>query len=112
MEDQSRAFAISELLDNLKGKMNRSTVYRTLDKLIEKRLIVKLIDSSGETIYILNRNTRLENSSQPHLKCRQCGVLLSLPSFPVDYMNILTNYGVNNLNLVLDGFCSDCSRGN
>ena len=109
LEGKSKAHTISELLQKLQHKMNRSTVYRTLDTLIKKQLIFKLMDSNGETIYALKEKNEVENSIQPHLKCLDCGILQSLPSLPADYTSILMNHGVNKFNLVLDGFCTDCS---
>lgn len=109
LESKSKAYDIAELLLNLQHKMNRSTVYRTLDTLIEKRLVSKFINSKGETIYALSEDMTSQETIQPRLKCQDCGTLLSLPSFPADYMSILINHGVNKFNLVLDGFCVDCS---
>lgn len=109
LERKSKAYSTSELLKSLQSTMNKSTVYRTLDTLIKKRLVSKFINSKGETIYTLTQDLPAEHSIQPRLKCQDCGTLLSLPSFPADYMSILINHGVNKFNLVLDGFCVDCS---
>lgn len=109
LTDPSKAFSSSELLQALTCEMNSSTVYRSLKILIDKALLFKMIDMNGDTIYTLNLEKKYENSPHPHLKCTQCGALECLPALPVDYVKLLYESGVEKLNIVLGGVCSNCS---
>lgn len=106
----SKAFSLSELLECLKHKMNRSTVYRSLETLLKNELISQLVDVNGDAIYVLNSEQRCEQTLHPHLKCYNCGTLECLPAFPANYVSKLQNFGVDRLNVVLKGVCSNCSK--
>lgn len=109
LADPSKAFSSSELLQALTSEMNSSTVYRSLNTLIDKKLLYKMVDMNGDTIYTLNLEKKCVHSPHPHLKCSQCGTLECLPALPVDYVNLLYKSGVDQLNIVLGGICSNCS---
>ena len=109
LNNTPKAYCFFELLDNLKPKMNRSTIYRSLDILNEKGLITKMIDSNGHPIYALNIEERCNDIAHSHVKCYQCGILTCLPAYPSEYVNELYKAGVRNLNTVLRGICSSCS---
>lgn len=108
LQNTSKAYSFSELLKPLTGKMNRSTIYRSLDTLLENDLITKMIDINGDIIYTLNFEEKCEHKLHPHLKCDQCGVLECLPAFPQNYASLLQQSGVDKLNIVLGGTCSNC----
>lgn len=110
MADRSKAFSSSELLKFLGKDMNRSTIYRALETLSEKGLVYKMVDINGDTIYGLSRAKNCNHSVHPHLKCNECGILECLPAFPLDYVNRLQQSGVDGLNVVLGGVCTNCSH--
>ena len=106
----SKAYSSTELLHFLKNEMNKSTVYRLLSKLLERKLILKIIDVDGHTIYKLNMNECANNISHPHLRCRECNTLECLPSLPLSYVDQLKKTGVTGFNIVFGGICSSCSK--
>lgn len=110
LNDQTKAYSSTDLLRFLKQDMNASTVYRSLDKLVEIKLISKKVDINGDSIYILNLEKRCKHVPHPHLKCHGCGVLECLPAFPIDYANQLYNSGVEGLDIVLSGLCAKCTK--
>lgn len=112
LKNTSKAYSFSELLKHLTGKMNRSTIYRSLDTLLESDLITKMIDINGDIIYTLNFEEKCEHKLHPHLKCDHCGVLECLPAFPQNYANTLQQLGVDKLNILLGGTCFNCLEKN
>lgn len=108
LQNTSKAYSFSDLLEPLTGKMNRSTIYRSLDTLLENNLVIKMIDINGDIIYTLNFEKKCEHQHHPHLKCDNCGILECLPAFPSNYANLLQQSGVDKLNIVLGGICSNC----
>ena len=106
----SKAYSSSDLLRSLEDKMNRSTVYRSMEALLINGVVKKLVDKNGETIYSLNLGEGCKHSHHPHLKCDECGVLECLPDFPNDYLSLLEKSGVDEVEVVLGGVCSSCSK--
>jgi Fe2+ or Zn2+ uptake regulation protein len=51
-------------------KMNKTTVYRNLDTLIDLKLLAEMKDSEGRAQYELSMH-----SNQAHLKCVNCGAV-------------------------------------
>lgn len=110
LADQSKAYSTSELVKFLESQMNRSTVYRTLDTLLEKEVILTLQGTNGTTFYTLNLENKCATAVHPHLRCTECGKVECLPAFPTDYVNSLHDSGVGKLDIVLGGICSECSK--
>lgn len=108
LRDKSKAYSTLDFVKQLEYDMDRSTVYRTLDKLIHKGIITKLIESNGDEIYTLNQGKKCDLPLHPHLRCHQCGSVECLPAFPANYVSSLEKFGVKNMNIVLGGMCSKC----
>ena len=108
LDDVSKAYSLSVILKEVQHEMNRSTVYRTLDKLVDSKLILKFIDTCGDNIFTINHHKKCENKIHPHLRCDCCGMLKCLPPFPQEYINELRKNGVFNVNMVLNGLCNNC----
>lgn len=109
LNNTSKAYSSSELLQSLSHQMNRSTIYRSLEMLLKNDLVLKMIDINGSIIYKLNLENKCKHEPHPHLKCNECGKLECLPAIPIEYMNILQQSGVYNLNIILGGTCTHCS---
>lgn len=110
LSDSSKAYSLSTLLHTFKNEMNKSTIYRSLNALVEKQVVQKMISPNGENIYSLNLKDKCRNTSHPHLRCTSCGTMECLPSFPKKYEAVLSKSGVDNLNIVLGGTCSNCLK--
>ena len=109
MSNPSKAFSIQQFLKVLGKEMDRSTIYRTLDKLLLQNVINKMTSPDGETIYSLQGAKTCDHHTHPHLKCSVCGAVECLPSYPHGYLNELAASGVSEVNVVLNGICKSCS---
>ena len=109
MDDQTKAYSVPDLLKDLKEEMNASTIYRSLDKLVGAKIVLKKVDANGDALYIINLDNRCKHVAHPHLKCEDCGSLQCLPPFPADYASRLYDSGVQGLDVVLRGVCTNCA---
>ena len=99
-----------ELIDKFKTKMNKTTVYRILERLEESKILHSFLDQNGLRRYAKNnKNISSSNttSKHSHFLCEDCGVSVCMPlkiKIPKT-----PNYIVNNSEHLLIGHCNSCS---
>lgn len=99
MEMQKRDIAI-----------NLSTVYRILDTLCAKNLVIRLnIEGDNRTLFDFNRMVH-----QHHLICLECKKILAINRCPLEgYEKALakeTNYAIAGHKLDIYGYCPECQN--
>ncbi len=97
-------------LKNKKVAINLSSVYRILDSLVSKKLLIKSnIPDSTKAIYELNR---FEHTH--YLICSCCKKMFSVVGCPIgEYEKQLaakTDFEITGHKLEIYGFCKDCKK--
>lgn len=105
-----KACSQAEIEEKLSYLMDRATMYRSLNTFIDLGVISKLRDHKGHPMYIFNKENHSENNLHPHLKCKECDSIECLPAFPSDYVNSLEQYNIKDLQIVMEGVCSNCKE--
>ena len=108
LPNPSKAFTCQDFISNLGHKMDRSTIYRTLETLMEKDVIHKMTGPNGNNLYSFHAGKECNHQTHPHLKCTECGTIECLPQFPPEYVNELTSSGFHEINVMLNGICKTC----
>ena len=104
------ALTVIELVNRFKTKMNKTTVYRILERLEESKILHSFLDQNGLRRYAKNnKNISSSNttSKHSHFLCEDCGVSVCMPleiKIPKT-----PNYIVNNSEHLLIGHCNSCS---
>ena len=103
-----------EIIDLLSRttNINRVTVYRILDLLVEKKLIDR-INSGGRSFYYgLAPNEH--HQPHPHFYCRKCGSMecLNPESLHLDINPLNRTFPglIDNVQVCLDGICKNCLK--
>jgi len=103
-----------EIIDLLSRttNINRVTVYRILDLLVEKKLIDR-INSGGRSFhYGLAPNEH--HQPHPHFYCRKCGSMecLNPESLHLDINPLNRTFPglIDNVQVCLDGICKNCLK--
>lgn len=107
---EERAISVVDLVKRLSSEMNKTTVYRILNKLMDDGIVHSFIGEGGLKWYAKCQDCSCEthNDVHPHFQCKTCGevkclpVTLSLP--PVN------GYKVESVNLLMVGECSNCTK--
>ena len=107
--DQSdNAWSVVDLVEKLSSEMNKTTVYRILDRFQDEGLLHSFTDTNGLKWYAqcVDCSQHNHDDVHPHFQCKTCGKVeclsaeIPLPSFP--------SYQVDNAEILLTGQCSDC----
>lgn len=81
--------------------IDKSTIYRILNILINNNIIEKDINYNNLDYY------RLKNNHKHYIKCVKCNKTVKLDKCPIDIINI-NDFEVINHNLKIEGICKNC----
>lgn len=106
----SSAISTVELVKTLQSKINKSTIYRILDKLEDDGVLHAVMGKDGVKQYAkckdCSKTTHTDN--HPHFQCVICGkincldVVISIPKIP--------EYKVNTARVLIEGECMQCTK--
>ena len=103
------ALTVIELVSRFKTEMNKTTVYRILERLEESGILHSFLDKNGLKRYAKNnKNINSSNitSRHSHFLCEDCGVSLCIP-LKIRIPKI-TNYTIKSSEHLLIGHCNNC----
>lgn len=100
---------IFEILKSENNNINLSTIYRTLNILCEKSLLLKILKSDGTASYQLN-----DSSHKHYITCCSCHNSVLIDSCPLrDLSNKIVNetgFILTGHSIELSGICPECSK--
>ena len=101
------AFSIIELVEKFKDDMNKTTVYRILDRLEKTNILHSFIDKDGLKRYAKNITNESDMPNRhPHFLCEDCGVSSCIE---IDIgVPTIQNYKIKNSEHLLIGQCKRC----
>ena len=102
------AISTVDLVERLNSSMNKTTVYRILERLEEDGVLHSFVDKNGLTWYAscMGCSPKQHTDMHPHFQCRDCGKVvclameISVPSIP--------RHRVDSAEILLVGQCADC----
>ncbi|MEM6344385.1 MAG: transcriptional repressor [Bacteroidota bacterium] len=107
-EQTENAIPFAVLLEELKDKMNRTTVYRIVQRLENKGILHSFKGKDGLKWYAKGAQHSPQQSleSHPHFQCKECGKVECMP-LEVPQPS-LPDYQINSVEILLIGLCKDC----
>jgi Fur family ferric uptake transcriptional regulator len=110
--EEQRPLSAAEIMAAVQDRMsiNKATLYRILDLLVEKGLVKRL--SAGDRAFRYGMGETQNHPDHPHFVCSACGMMECLGPhlLPSDVKN-LGNKGnrvINNVELRFEGICESC----
>ncbi|MED5475766.1 MAG: transcriptional repressor [Candidatus Neomarinimicrobiota bacterium] len=103
------AITIGELLKKFDKVMDKTTVYRIIDRLENSNLIHSFNDYDGTKRFAKGKKnifSNKKNNNHPHFQCEDCGISscipikISIPEIP--------NYLIKSAEHIFTGQCADC----
>ena len=103
------ALSAVELVSVFSDKMNKTTVYRILERLEESGTLHSFLDKDGLKRYAKGNQVSASSKSgnaHPHFICQDCGISSCLP---VEVATpSIPNYTINNSEHLYIGKCNEC----
>ena len=90
---------ITNIINNC--NIDKSTIYRKLNTLVEKNIIIKDINYNNDDYYMLKSNHR------HYIKCVKCNKMKLLDKCPFDNIKV-NDYEIINHSLKIEGICKEC----
>ena len=94
-------------------KLNRVTVYRTLQTFVEKGIIHIIPTTDNSVRYALCKNNCTEghhHDDHIHFICLQCGKILCLQEAEVPKIALPKGFTISEIEVVVKGVCVDCNQ--
>ncbi len=114
---QKQEFALShaDIETALSGKFDRVTIYRTLKSFLEKGLIHKVLDDTGNLKYaacktLCKPEIAHHQHQHAHFKCTTCGQTTCLEEVAIPSVSLPNGFSVEEYNLLVQGTCADCTQ--
>ena len=105
----NKAISVIDLVEKFSKKMDKTTVYRILDRLEDSGELHSFVDQEGLKRYARGGvNSKIDNvlKSHPHFLCEDCGASLCLPvSIQIPE---IPNYSIKSAEHFLVGRCENC----
>jgi Fur family ferric uptake transcriptional regulator len=109
-ESLTTAISVIDLIKKLNSKLNKTTIYRILEKLEDDGIVHSFLGKNGIKWYAKCRNCSKSNHSDvhPHFECIDCGkidcltVEVKIPSIP--------NREIRSSQILFQGICESCFR--
>ena len=108
-KEKKYAISVVDIVSIFANKMNKTTVYRILQRLEDSGILHSFVDKEGLKRYAKG-DQRISNSTNqithPHFLCNDCGISICLP-LKISTPSI-PNYTINSSDHLYSGQCQDC----
>ena len=103
------AISAPELISKFKSRMDKTTVYRILERLINSGTLHSFTDNKGVKRYVKSKKNNVPETASnehPHFLCLDCGISSCLP-IKIEIPKI-TDYKIKSSEHLLIGQCKTC----
>ena len=111
LTEEKTAISLPELESKFE-KAEKTTLYRTLKTFEKHKLIHSIDDGSGTVRYALCSDSCVCDPEDLHVHffCTKCKKTYCLNDIPVPTINLPVGFTLENVNMVVKGICSNCSK--
>ena len=110
LKNATKALTADEIREKLADTINKTTVYRMLDRFVEAGKIHFVTGQNGKSFYALCKSCKEEPAkhihNHLHFQCEICGKVECLPQ--TVKVPQLDNYTIRETQLLLIGTCKRC----
>lgn len=107
-ENSEQAFSSIELIEKFKNSMNKTTVYRILERLEDDGILHSFKGEGGLQWYAKCKGCTSEEHSDvhPHFQCRECGKTKCIDA-DIQIPKV-SNHSIEKAEFLLVGTCEGC----
>ncbi len=106
------ALSNADIEEAVSSSFDRVTIYRTLKTFLNKGLIHKVLDDSGNLKYAICKEKCTQedhNHQHIHFNCVNCGKTCCLEDIEIPKVKLPQGYTFQESNLLVKGFCEECN---
>lgn len=109
INSSSGALSVVELVKRLQNKINKTTIYRVLEKLEDDGVLHSFLDNSGLKWYAKCRGCSkvVHHDVHPHFQCKSCGTIQCLET--QIHIPEIPHYSISHSQILLQGVCKLCN---
>lgn len=97
-----------QLADSPQGILDRVTLYRVLDSLVECGLAQRTLDARG--VYrFLSSSVQARHAAHAHFHCQRCGGITCLEQMVVPVAELPAGYSARQVDIEVRGVCAACA---
>ena len=113
LEQKQEALTHKDFQDFFKDKIDRVTIYRALDRLIDEGKLHKIINLEGGVQYAkcktCNHEEELHSHDHVHFSCTKCEKTTCLDKITPE-IKLPNGFIAEEMQLLITGICSNCSK--
>ena len=105
---QETAISTIELIKRLNSKLNKTTIYRVLENLVDDGVLHSFMGNDGVKWYAMCRNcTKSKHEDlHPHFECIECGKINCLNTEVI--IPKIQNHKILSSQILIHGLCEKC----
>lgn len=111
MKRRGVAVSLSDI-EGYFGKVQRTTLFRTIKKFSESDIVHRVDDGTGITKYALCQpgyNCKMETDLHLHFHCRKCGETVCFPNNKIPSFDMEEGFVAEEMSFVIKGVCKKCN---
>ena len=109
ISQSGHAISEEEIKQKVEATYDRTTFYRSLKTLIEKKIIHKIVVDNQVVKYALTEGKSI-GKDHIHFYCNQCETVMCMPETMIKIPNLPEGYRHLESELVIKGFCKKCNH--
>ena len=105
---QTTAISTIELIKRLNSKLNKTTIYRVLENLVDDGVLHSFMGNDGVKWYAMCRNCTKSTHEDlhPHFECIDCGKINCLNTEVI--IPKIQNHKILSSQILIQGLCEKC----
>ena len=89
-------------------RFDRTTVFRTLNLFVKKKIILRIPAANGVNRYLLQKNTTVVHSN---FICSSCKKIIPLKNITRPEVKLPKGFKRQNMEIMIGGLCDSCKSG-
>lgn len=108
-DNAGRAFSENELKQVVCSPCDRTTIYRTIKTLLQKKFIHKVVCENGVLKYALTP-TEASTANHVHFECTTCEKVFCLKEYSLPLPRLPELFNAESFHMLIKGSCKECER--
>lgn len=107
----NQAISEKELELLMNGNCNRTTIYRNLNSLVEKKIVHRIL--SGEAVkykLIARKKENMRNFDHVHFDCKTCNTTYCLEDLAIQDFKLPEGFTKTENQFIIFGVCKNCAN--